>query len=681
MRRIGAIWLVSLHLVGLAATGPLFAQGAPRPRIGLALEALSPEQLDSIEKSIGYRVGVRVGQVAPGSPAEKAGFRAGDVILAISKRGVASPQEAVQEFAGKAGRIEVTAARPDGTGALSSLTLFIDAPPVDGAATPPAPVRDQTAATPSAAIGLTLAALTQDERDKIEEVLDKQIEGVRVTAVAPQSPAAAGKLEKGDVILKVSKSAVNCPADVDAALAGKTGKVEFEVGHWEDLDVVSIVAADIVTETVMIPALPAPAPVAGGAPPIPPVTGPTPPAGLAAAAGLTLEALSDDDRETLQQMTGKAAGVMVTEVAPGSAAAQAGFRDDDVVLDIGGKPVPGISAFEAALAAGARLTVTVARAAEKGGFTTHPLTLAPAVATIGTGRAGGFTGGGQGTTGAAPTPDAAQVRAKLQALETAHAAGIRSDDEYARKRAELEAKLQPPAPAIDPATLQKLQALDAARQAGILSDAEYAQKRAALLGQQAGVAGPPPAVTPPAGFVLYRDRQGRFQLGHPRDWRAAEVPDGPPLRLSGPGLTADLMLAPNAPSAGKLLADVHGQIQRQCRDYRELGRGACTVGGRPAQAVEFTAVNPQGVRRLTQLVALVEGNMGYLFIVDAGEQEFTAVRGVWQTVLNGFALPGGGAGATGGTGGTWGGGGTGGTGGAGGTGGTGGAGGSQWPTL
>ena len=67
----------------------------------------------------------------------------------------------------------------------------------------------------------------------------------------------------------------------------------------------------------------------------------------------------------------------------------------------------------------------------------------------------------------------AQIREKLKALDAARAAGILSDDEYDRKKAELEARLAAAAaPPIDAETQRKLKALDAARAAGILSEEE-----------------------------------------------------------------------------------------------------------------------------------------------------------------------------------------------------------------
>jgi len=127
----------------------------------------------------------------------------------------------------------------------------------------------------------------------------------------------------------------------------------------------------------------------------------------------------------------------------------------------------------------------------------------------------------------APTPRAApgapddELRRKLDALEKAHQAGVLSDEEYARKKAEL----APPAPAIDPETRKKLDALEAARAAGVITEQEYAAKKAAILGEAAAPAAGADAglrhVTPAAQGKTYRHAVG-FSFWYPADWQLSE---------------------------------------------------------------------------------------------------------------------------------------------------------------
>jgi len=69
---------------------------------------------------------------------------------------------------------------------------------------------------------------------------------------------------------------------------------------------------------------------------------------------------------------------------------------------------------------------------------------------------------------------------KLEALDAALAAGILNREEYASKKARLEAELKVADSVPDEATRKKLQALEAAFQAGILSEDEYAKKKVLL---------------------------------------------------------------------------------------------------------------------------------------------------------------------------------------------------------
>ena len=165
--------------------------------------------------------------------------------------------------------------------------------------------------------------------------------------------------------------------------------------------------------------------------------------------------------------------------------------------------------------------------------------------------------GGEQTPAQASAPAAAgdqeAIRKKLEALAAAHDAGILSDQEYAAKKATLEAQLQGSPQALDDETRKRLTALDSAYQAGILSEQEYQQKRSLLLvgaGSTrpversaapvlAAAPGPLPTraardgrtYTHPAGFSFWypaawkiTDQDGTLQLVPPD---AATSPQGP----------------------------------------------------------------------------------------------------------------------------------------------------------
>jgi hypothetical protein len=145
--------------------------------------------------------------------------------------------------------------------------------------------------------------------------------------------------------------------------------------------------------------------------------------------GFTLEALSADDLKSIQDALGKRAGVLVDAVADDSPAAKAGCKVGEVILAVGDVLVDSPDAFEKALAGktGTLELVGFTLDNEEAKVQKHKLVL-PEKATP------------------APVPDEA-TKAKLKALDDAHAAGILNDEEYAAKKAQL--LKEKPAPPVE----------------------------------------------------------------------------------------------------------------------------------------------------------------------------------------------------------------------------------------
>ncbi len=70
---------------------------------------------------------------------------------------------------------------------------------------------------PAAAFGMTLAVLDEDRRKSFSIV--ESVEGVVITAVAPNSPAAQKGLKVGEVVVEVAQDFVESPADVVKRIA------------------------------------------------------------------------------------------------------------------------------------------------------------------------------------------------------------------------------------------------------------------------------------------------------------------------------------------------------------------------------------------------------------------------------------------------------------------------------
>lgn len=79
--------------------------GDRRARLGVTLRSLTPQLADYF--GLGERGGALVASVLDDSPADAAGVRAGDVLLSVDGREVASPTDAAAAVARASGEVEV----------------------------------------------------------------------------------------------------------------------------------------------------------------------------------------------------------------------------------------------------------------------------------------------------------------------------------------------------------------------------------------------------------------------------------------------------------------------------------------------------------------------------------------------------------------------------------------------
>ncbi len=94
-----------------------------QPRLGLALAPISPDMRGQLDLPDGTQ-GAVVARVQPGSPAEQAGLRPGDVIVGVGNKQVGSPREAVQAIRSATGQESAVALRimRDGQPAFIAVT-------------------------------------------------------------------------------------------------------------------------------------------------------------------------------------------------------------------------------------------------------------------------------------------------------------------------------------------------------------------------------------------------------------------------------------------------------------------------------------------------------------------------------------------------------------------------------
>ena len=195
----------------------LIAHGrVERGWLGVRIQTIGEDMADAL--GLEAPVGALVAQVEPDSPAEAAGLKAGDVILALNGRDITDVRDLTRRVAdvppGQDGRIEIMR-----NGRSLELTVRI------GKADRQLAQADAAEAQPAQGrLGITVASLTDELRERLG--LNKDQTGAVVTAVDPDGAAAKKGLEPGDVIARVDDRGIASPRDVVEAVeaAEKSGR-------------------------------------------------------------------------------------------------------------------------------------------------------------------------------------------------------------------------------------------------------------------------------------------------------------------------------------------------------------------------------------------------------------------------------------------------------------------------
>jgi len=189
---------------------------APGGSVGVAVEPTRPDA---------PYPGVVVRQVTPGSPADKAGMKEGDVITRVDKKDVKDFEDLTNTLAQhKPGDKLDFQVRRDGKENTLSVTLGRRQPR-------PRLGEEFPGARPSAFLGVQAMPLSREARERLDVKADR---GVVVTDVVPDTPAAKAGLRRGDVITSVNGRDVADPNQlrqvVQDAGAGKTVTIKAERG-------------------------------------------------------------------------------------------------------------------------------------------------------------------------------------------------------------------------------------------------------------------------------------------------------------------------------------------------------------------------------------------------------------------------------------------------------------------
>ena len=212
---------------GAAAVLP---QLRARGTVSRGFLGVTPRDVDAdLEQSLhlGVSRGAVIQNVKRGSPADRAGLRAYDVIVGLDDRQIASDDELIREIAGRApgsaARVRFVRDRQEQQVAvrLAEREARVS---TDRRREPGAPrTGSGTAPTPIRRSGLNLQELDRPAADR--PALPRGMKGVAIVRVEPMSSAFDSGLERGTVLLEINRQPVTSIADVRRIVrAATTGR-------------------------------------------------------------------------------------------------------------------------------------------------------------------------------------------------------------------------------------------------------------------------------------------------------------------------------------------------------------------------------------------------------------------------------------------------------------------------
>ncbi|MFM9904011.1 MAG: Do family serine endopeptidase [Pyrinomonadaceae bacterium] len=194
-----------------------------RGMLGINIQNITDDTAKALE--IKDKSGVLVSNVKSGSAADKAGVKRGDIVTAINGEKIEDSNVLRNKVAGSApgSAIKLTIVRD---GKPLELTATLDEfTTADGKATGTGQGGDEngpSAEKQSGKLGLSLEPVTPQVAKQLG--LESGSEGLVVTDVDPNGPAAEEGVSRGDVILEINKKAVKSITDVQSALSASGEK-------------------------------------------------------------------------------------------------------------------------------------------------------------------------------------------------------------------------------------------------------------------------------------------------------------------------------------------------------------------------------------------------------------------------------------------------------------------------
>jgi serine protease Do len=181
--------------------------------LGVAIQSITP----SIAKSLGldpeHPTGALVASVTPDSPAQKAGLKPGDVIIGAGGHKIETLHELPRLVAAASigSQLDLTIRR---AGKEQKLEATIAEMPETVASTGESAV--QSSHANASALGMELLRLAPELRSELH--VPKDLSGVVVGRIAPDSPARALGIQSGDVIVSIDQKPATNPEEAATEL-------------------------------------------------------------------------------------------------------------------------------------------------------------------------------------------------------------------------------------------------------------------------------------------------------------------------------------------------------------------------------------------------------------------------------------------------------------------------------
>ncbi len=208
--------------------------------LGVRIQDVTPDIAESL--GLDKPRGALVSSVVPDSPAITADIKAGDIILSFNGHDIptsrALPRLVAESEVGA--KAAVTLWRGGKTIDTAVTLGELEKAEKEGKSGPPKTEKPSAAVTSAqtdiATLGLGVSAI--DDALRAQYKIPATTQGVLVTAVTPQGPAADKAIQPGDIILEIDQQTVNTPAEladkVDSAVKGSRNAVLLFIERRED---------------------------------------------------------------------------------------------------------------------------------------------------------------------------------------------------------------------------------------------------------------------------------------------------------------------------------------------------------------------------------------------------------------------------------------------------------------